>query len=70
MLVLHKVYQKAIYLPDYFFDKNIVHLPTMKCHVYTTMTGAMKNAFGGLFNHKHYLHKKHKKIDYLYFLMY
>ncbi len=57
MLVLNKVYPKGIYLPDYFFDKNIVHLPTMKCHIYTTMTGAMKNAFGGLLNHKrHYTH--------------
>ncbi|MHC4799649.1 MAG: DUF362 domain-containing protein [Planctomycetota bacterium] len=57
MLVLHKVYPKGIYLPDYFFGKNIVHLPTMKCHVYTTMTGAMKNAFGGLLNNKrHYTH--------------
>ncbi|MBC8469010.1 MAG: DUF362 domain-containing protein [Planctomycetes bacterium] len=57
MLVLHKVYPKGIYLPDYFFDKNIIHLPTMKCHIYTTMTGAMKNAFGGLLNHKrHYTH--------------
>ena len=57
LLVLHKVYPKGIYLPDYFFGKNIVHLPTMKCHIYTTMTGAMKNAFGGLLNHKrHYTH--------------
>ncbi len=29
----------------------------MKCHVYTTTTGAMKNAFGGLLNSKrHYTH--------------
>ena len=57
MLVVHKVYPKGSYLPDYFFDKNIIHLPTMKCHIYTTMTGAMKNAFGGLLNHKrHYTH--------------
>jgi uncharacterized protein (DUF362 family) len=57
MLVLHKIYPKGIYLPDYFFDKNIIHLPTMKCHIYTTMTGAMKNAFGGLLNRKrHYTH--------------
>lgn len=57
MLVLDKVFPKGIYLPDYFFGKNIVHLPTMKCHIYTTMTGAMKNAFGGLLNRKrHYTH--------------
>lgn len=29
----------------------------MKCHIYTTTTGAMKNAFGGLLNTKrHYAH--------------
>jgi uncharacterized protein (DUF362 family) len=57
MLVLDKIFSKGIYIPDYFFDKNIIHLPTMKCHIYTTMTGAMKNAFGGLLNSKrHYTH--------------
>lgn len=55
--VLPKIYKKGIYLPDYFFDKNIVHLPTVKCHIYTTTTGAMKNAFGGLLaHHRHYTH--------------
>src|SRR5512137_2601280 len=35
MLVLDKVYPDGIYLPDYFFGKNIVHLPTVKTHSYT-----------------------------------
>jgi len=26
----------------------VVHLPTIKTHIFTTTTGAMKNAFGGL----------------------
>jgi len=57
MLVLDKIFPEGIYIPDYFFDKNIVHLPTQKCHIYTTTTGAMKNAFGGLLNtHRHYTH--------------
>ena len=57
LLVLPKIYRKGIYLPEFFFDKNIVHLPTMKCHIYTTTTGAMKNAFGGLLTTKrHYTH--------------
>jgi uncharacterized protein (DUF362 family) len=57
MRVLHKIYPEGISLPDYFFGKNIVHLPTVKCHIYTTTTGAMKNAFGGLLNTKrHYTH--------------
>lgn len=52
MLVLDKVFKKGIRIPDYFIGKNIVHLPTVKCHIYTTTTGAMKNAFGGLLTHK------------------
>lgn len=54
MLVLDKIYPEGIYIPDYFIGKNIIHLPTMKCHIYTTTTGAMKNAFGGLLNTKRY----------------
>lgn len=54
---LDRIFPEGIRLPDYFFGKNIVHLPTMKCHIYTTTTGAMKNAFGGLLNTKrHYAH--------------
>jgi uncharacterized protein (DUF362 family) len=57
MHVLHKIFPDGIMVPDYFFGKNIVHLPTMKCHIYTTTTGAMKNAFGGLLaTHRHYTH--------------
>lgn len=57
MNILHQIFPEGIHVPEYFFDKNIVHLPTMKCHIYTTTTGAMKNAFGGLLNTKrHYTH--------------
>jgi uncharacterized protein (DUF362 family) len=57
MLILDKIYKNEIRIPDYFVGKNIVHLPTVKCHIYTTTTGAMKNAFGGLLTHKrHYTH--------------
>jgi hypothetical protein len=57
MLALDHIYPEGIYLPDYFFGKNIIHLPTVKCHMYTTTTGAIKNAFGGLLNtHRHYTH--------------
>jgi uncharacterized protein (DUF362 family) len=57
MLALDHVYPEGIRLPDFFFGKNIVHLPTVKCHIYTTTTGAIKNAFGGLLTHKrHYTH--------------
>jgi uncharacterized protein (DUF362 family) len=57
MHVLDMIYPEGITIPDYFIGKNIVHLPTLKCHIYTTTTGAMKNAFGGLLNTKrHYTH--------------
>jgi len=57
MRVLDRIFPEGIHVPDYFFGKNVVHLPTTKCHIYTTTTGAMKNAFGGLLNtHRHYTH--------------
>jgi len=57
MHVLDMIFPEGITIPDYFFGKNIIHLPTVKCHIYTTTTGAMKNAFGGLLNTKrHYTH--------------
>lgn len=60
MLALNKIYRNRIRIPDYFFGKNMVHLPTAKCHIYTTTTGALKNAFGGLLNHKR--HQTHTYI--------
>jgi uncharacterized protein (DUF362 family) len=44
-------------IPRRFIGENIIHLPTVKTHVFTTMTGAMKNAFGGLLNERrHWTH--------------
>jgi hypothetical protein len=57
MLALDHIYPEGIHIPDFFIGKNIVHLPTVKTHIYTTTTGAMKNAFGGLLaKHRHYTH--------------
>jgi uncharacterized protein (DUF362 family) len=57
LLVLDQIYPEGIRIPDLLFGKNIVHLPTVKCHIYTTTTGAMKNAFGGLLStYRHYTH--------------
>ena len=57
MLALNHIYPEGILIPDFFIGKNIVHLPTVKTHIYTTTTGAMKNAFGGLLaKHRHYTH--------------
>ncbi len=57
MHALDRVFPEGIQIPDFFQGKNVVHLPTVKCHIYTRTTGAMKNAFGGLLNtHRHYTH--------------
>ena len=54
---MRRVYPEGIQIPGEFIGANIVHLPTVKCHIYTTTTGAMKNAFGGLLNtRRHYTH--------------
>ena len=57
MLVLNDIYPDGITIPKRFIGENIIHLPTMKTHVFTDMTGAMKNAFGGLLHEKrHFTH--------------
>ena len=59
MMVLNDIFPDGIYIPDYFHGKNVVHLPTTKCHIYTNITGSMKNAFGGLLdNNRHYCHSR------------
>ncbi len=56
-LVLDKVYPEGVFIPRALCGKNIVHLPTVKTHVFTTITGAMKNAFGGLLHrNRHWTH--------------
>lgn len=55
--VLGTIYPDGVYIPKDFYDKNVLHLPTQKTHVFTTLTGAMKNAFGGLLDEKrHWTH--------------
>jgi len=56
-LVLNDVYPRGFSIPKRFIGENIIHLPTVKTHIFTTTTGAMKNAFGGLLNeHRHWTH--------------
>ena len=56
-LCLNEVYPGGFSVPKRFIGENIIHLPTVKTHVFTTTTGAMKNAFGGLLNeHRHWTH--------------
>ncbi len=56
-LVLDKVYPQGVFIPKVLKGINIVHLPSVKTHVFTTITGAMKNAFGGLLHrNRHWTH--------------
>ncbi|MGB8318230.1 MAG: DUF362 domain-containing protein, partial [Ignavibacteriaceae bacterium] len=56
-LCLNQVYPKGFNIPKRFIGENIIHMPTVKTHIFTTTTGAMKNAFGGLLNEKrHWTH--------------
>jgi len=57
MLVLDSIYPEGIHIPKRLIGSNIIQLPTMKTHVFTTITGAMKNAFGGLLHERrHWTH--------------
>jgi len=58
-LVLDDIYPEGVYIPEFLIGRNIIQLPTVKTHVFTTITGAMKNAFGGLLGQKrHWTHGK------------
>jgi uncharacterized protein (DUF362 family) len=57
MLALDEIYPEGIRIPKRLVGSNVIHLPTMKTHVFTKITGAMKNAFGGLlFEKRHWTH--------------
>ena len=56
-LVLDEIFPDGIFIPKDLMGINMIHLPTVKTHVFTTITGAMKNAFGGLLHrHRHWTH--------------
>ena len=55
--VLQNIFPDGVKIPEFFIGKSIVQLPTVKTHVFTTITGAMKNAFGGLLSERrHWTH--------------
>ncbi|PIU89520.1 iron-sulfur cluster-binding protein [archaeon CG_4_10_14_0_2_um_filter_Archaea_38_6] len=60
MLALDELFQGTHKIPKIFMNKNVIHLPTQKTHGHTTITGAMKNAFGGLITQRR--HHSHKVI--------
>lgn len=56
-LVLDSIYPEGVTIPEILIGNNIIQMPTVKTHVFTTITGAMKNAFGGLLGRKrHWTH--------------
>ncbi|HEB64791.1 MAG TPA: DUF362 domain-containing protein [Chloroflexi bacterium] len=55
--VLDKVYPQGVFIPKALVGMSMIQLPTVKTHVFTTITGAMKNAFGGLLHrNRHWTH--------------
>jgi uncharacterized protein (DUF362 family) len=60
-LVLDQIFPDGVKIPKMFIGRNIIQLPTVKTHVFTTITGAMKNAFGGLLSERR--HWTHSVID-------
>jgi uncharacterized protein (DUF362 family) len=57
-LVLEKIFGEVI-APKEIFGTNIIHLPTIKTHGHTMMTGAMKDSFGlYLTKNRHLAHLK------------
>ena len=58
MLAMPKVFPYGFKIPKDFIGANVLHLPTQKTHGHTIITGAMKNAFGGLLREsRHHSHK-------------
>ncbi|MBR9677228.1 DUF362 domain-containing protein [Candidatus Woesearchaeota archaeon] len=58
MLAMNHLYEGTHKIPKMFMSKNVIHFPTIKTHGHTVMTGAMKNAFGGLITtRRHHSHK-------------
>ena len=59
LIALPEFFPEGVAIPKMFIGKSALHMPTVKTHVFTTTTGAMKNAFGGLLdNRRHYTHSR------------
>lgn len=58
LLKLNDIFPEGIQIPAMYPGRQILHLPTVKTHGHSTMTGSVKNAFGGLLREvRHYAHK-------------
>lgn len=57
LLVLNKIFPQGIFLPKILFNKPLISLCTLKTHVFTQTTGAIKNYFGMLDTRRHWAHR-------------
>ena len=58
LLKLNEIFPEGIQIPAMYPGRQVLHLPTVKTHGHAVMTGAVKNAFGGLLKEvRHYAHK-------------
>ena len=58
LLKLNAIFPVGIQIPAIYPGRQIIHLPTVKTHGHATMTGSVKNSFGGLLREvRHYAHK-------------
>ena len=58
LLKLNQIFPQGIQIPAMYPGRQIIHLPTVKTHGHATMTGSVKNSFGGLLKEvRHYAHK-------------
>ncbi|MBN1262747.1 MAG: DUF362 domain-containing protein [Candidatus Pacebacteria bacterium] len=57
LLVLDRIFPRGILLPKIIFSKPLISLCTLKTHVFTSTTGAVKNYFGMLNTRRHWAHR-------------
>jgi len=58
LLKLNDIFPEGIQIPAMYPGRQILHLPTVKTHGHSVMTGSVKNSFGGLLREvRHYAHK-------------
>ncbi len=57
MLALNKIFPEGILLPKILKGKDLITLCTLKTHVFTQTTGAIKNYFGMLNTKRHHAHR-------------
>jgi uncharacterized protein (DUF362 family) len=60
MMAMGDIFPEGFQVPHMFMDTSIIHLPTLKTHGHTVITGAVKNAFGGLLKERR--HHAHTRI--------